>query len=43
MRLYVTAQDPFMFTNSTVLDPEGATGNVVPSYRTLLIGGSFGF
>ena len=43
MRLYVTAQDPFMYTNSTVLDPEGQTGNGVPSYRTLLIGGSFGF
>ena len=43
MRLYVTAQDPFLFTNAGVLDPEGATGNVVPSYRTLLLGGSFGF
>ena len=43
LRLYVTAQDPFLFTNTTVLDPEGATGNVVPSYRTLLLGGSFGF
>ncbi|MEO8564220.1 MAG: TonB-dependent receptor [bacterium] len=43
MRIYVTAQDPFLFTNSTVLDPEGQTGNGVPSYRTLLIGGSFGF
>jgi TonB-linked SusC/RagA family outer membrane protein len=43
MRIYVTAQDPFLFTNTEVLDPEGATGNVVPSYRTFLIGGSFGF
>lgn len=43
LRLYVTAQDPFLFTNTSVLDPEGATGSVVPSYRTLLIGGSFGF
>jgi hypothetical protein len=43
MRLYVTAQDPFLFTNATVLDPEGQTGNGVPSYRTFLLGGSFGF
>ncbi|MDB4882327.1 MAG: TonB-dependent outer membrane protein SusC/RagA, partial [Gemmatimonadetes bacterium] len=43
MRIYVTAQDPFMFTNATVLDPEGQTGSGVPSYRTLLLGGSFGF
>ena len=43
LRIYVTAQDPFLFTNTTVLDPEGQTGSGVPSYRTLLIGGSFGF
>jgi TonB-linked SusC/RagA family outer membrane protein len=43
MRIYFTAQDPFMFTNTNVLDPEGQTGTGVPSYRTLLIGGSFGF
>jgi TonB-linked SusC/RagA family outer membrane protein len=43
MRLYVTAQNPFLFTNATVLDPESQTGNGVPSYRTFLLGGSFGF
>ena len=43
VRIYVTAQDPFLFTNSSVTDPEGQTGNGVPSYRTFLIGGSFGF
>ncbi len=43
LRLYVTAQDPFLFTNTTVIDPEGATGKVIPAYRTLLIGGNFGF
>ena len=43
MRLYVTAQDPFLFTNATVLDPESQTGNGVPSFRTFLLGGSFGF
>jgi TonB-linked SusC/RagA family outer membrane protein len=42
-RIYFTAQDPWLFTNSTTLDPEGETGNGVPIYRTLLIGGSFGF
>jgi TonB-linked SusC/RagA family outer membrane protein len=42
-RIYFTAQDPFLFTSTSVLDPEGATGKVVPIYRTLLIGGSFGF
>ena len=43
LRLYVTAQDPFMFTNTTVLDPEGRTTAGTPSYRTLLAGASFGF
>jgi TonB-linked SusC/RagA family outer membrane protein len=43
MRIYFTAQDPWMFTNSTTLDPEGRTSAGVPVYRTLLIGGSFGF
>jgi TonB-linked SusC/RagA family outer membrane protein len=43
LRLYVTAQDPFLFTDATVIDPEGATGKVIPAYRTLLIGGNFGF
>ena len=41
--VYFTAQDPWMFTNTTVLDPEGQTGNGVPIFRTLLIGGSLGF
>ena len=43
LRLYVTAQDPFLFTDTKVVDPEGATGKVIPSYRSLLIGGNFGF
>jgi hypothetical protein len=43
LRLYVTAQDPFLWTDTGVIDPEGATGKVVPSYRTLLVGGNFGF
>ena len=45
MRIYFTAQDPWLFTNASasVLDPEGQTGAGVPAYRTILIGGSFGF
>jgi len=45
MRIYFTAQDPWLFTNASasVIDPEGQTGGGVPGYRTLLIGGSFGF
>jgi hypothetical protein len=43
MRIYLTAQDPKMWTNSTAIDPEGQTGNGVPSYKTFLLGGSFGF
>jgi TonB-linked SusC/RagA family outer membrane protein len=43
MRLYVTAQDPFLFTSANVLDPESQTGSGVPSFRTFLLGGSFGF
>jgi hypothetical protein len=43
LRLYVTAQDPFLFTDATVIDPEGATGKVIPAFRSLLIGGNFGF
>ena len=42
-RIYFTAQDPWLFTNTSVLDPEGQTGNGVPIFRTLLLGGSFGF
>jgi TonB-linked SusC/RagA family outer membrane protein len=43
LRLYVTAQDPFLFTSANVLDPESQTGSGVPSFRSFLVGGSFGF
>jgi len=43
LRLYVTAQDPWLITDTKVVDPEGATGKVIPSYRSVLIGGNFGF
>ena len=45
VRIYVTAQDPWLFTNASasVLDPESQTGQGIPAYRTFLVGGSFGF
>lgn len=43
LRVYATAQNPFTFTSSTVLDPEGRTSSGVPSYRTLLLGANLGF
>jgi TonB-linked SusC/RagA family outer membrane protein len=43
MRLYVQAQDPFLFTDFPGFDPEGGDNTGVPSYRTLLIGASLGF
>ena len=43
LRLYLTAQDPFLYTDFTGIDPEGATGKVIPAYRSFLIGGNFGF
>jgi TonB-linked SusC/RagA family outer membrane protein len=43
LRIYGTAQDPFMFTKSSVLDPEGRTSAGSPSYRTLLVGASVTF
>jgi TonB-linked SusC/RagA family outer membrane protein len=43
LHVYVTAQDPFLFTSSTVLDPEGRTNAGSPSFRTLLAGASVGF
>ena len=43
LRVYLQAQDPFVFTDFIGFDPEGAGGNEVPSYRTFLIGASVGF
>lgn len=43
LRIYGTAQDPFMFTKTKALDPEGATDPGVPSYRTLLVGATVKF
>jgi TonB-linked SusC/RagA family outer membrane protein len=43
LRIYGTAQNPFTFTNSTALDPEGRANAGVPAYRSLLIGANVGF
>ena len=43
LRVYGTAQNPFTFTNSTALDPEGRPSAGVPAYRSLLIGANVGF
>jgi TonB-linked SusC/RagA family outer membrane protein len=43
LRLYASAQDPFVFTGYQGFDPESGTGSSVPSYRTLLIGARVGF
>jgi hypothetical protein len=37
-RVYVSAQNPFTFTEFEGYDPEGATGNHMPNYRTFLVG-----
>ena len=41
LRLYVTAQDPFLFTSSSVLDPESQTERASPRIaRSSLAGAS---
>jgi len=43
IRVYGTAQNPFTFTRSGVLDPEGRTSAGTPSYKAYLVGASVGF
>jgi hypothetical protein len=43
LRLYVTAQDPFVFTDYVGFDPESGSAAGSPSYRTLLLGARVGF
>ena len=43
LRLYVTAQDPYVFTNYKGYDPENGTAGGSPMYRTILFGGNVGF
>lgn len=42
LRIYGTAQDPFLFSKSRAIDPEGRASAGSPSYRTLLIGATLG-
>jgi TonB-linked SusC/RagA family outer membrane protein len=43
LRIYGTAQSPFTFTTFTGLDPEGRASAGTPSYKSFLIGATFGF
>ena len=43
MRLYVEAQDPFVFTSYYGYDPENGSASGPPSYRTVLMGLTLGF
>ena len=43
LRIYGTAQNPFTFTKSTALDPEGRASSGVPAYRSFLVGANVGF
>lgn len=38
LRFYVTANNPFIITNFSGIDPEGATGNTSPSYSSWMFG-----
>jgi len=43
MRIYLEAQDPFVFTSYYGYDPENGSANGPPSYRTVLMGLTLGF
>jgi TonB-dependent SusC/RagA subfamily outer membrane receptor len=43
MRLYVEAQDPWVFTSYYGYDPENGSSSGPPSYRTVLMGLTLGF
>jgi len=43
VRIYAEAQDPWVITPYYGYDPESGSSTTVPSYRTLLIGATFGF
>ena len=43
IRIYAVAQDPFVITSYYGIDPESGNSTTPPSYRTLLIGATFGF
>jgi TonB-linked SusC/RagA family outer membrane protein len=43
LRIYGRTEDPFLFTKSKAIDPEGRATAGSPSYRTLLVGATVGF
>jgi TonB-linked SusC/RagA family outer membrane protein len=43
MRLYMQAQDPFLFSSYHGYDPEAGTNSSPPSYRTIVFGTTVGF
>ena len=43
MRVYMQAQDPFLFSNYEGYDPEAGTAAAPPSYRTIVFGTTVGF
>ena len=43
MRVYVEAQDPWVFTSYYGYDPENGSASGPPSYRTVLVGATLGF
>lgn len=43
VRIYAEAQDPWVITPYYGYDPESGNATTVPSYRTLLVGATFGF
>jgi TonB-linked SusC/RagA family outer membrane protein len=43
VRLYMQAQDPFLFSNYKGYDPEAGTAASPPSYRTIVFGTTVGF
>jgi TonB-linked SusC/RagA family outer membrane protein len=43
VRIYVQAQDPFVFTSYKGYDPEAGSASGPPSYRTLIIGATLGW
>jgi len=43
MRIYIVAQDPFVFTSYHGYDPEAGSSIGPPSYRTVLVGVTLGF
>jgi TonB-linked SusC/RagA family outer membrane protein len=43
VRIYAVAQDPFVITPYYGFDPENGSASGPPSYRTLLVGATFGF